>query len=108
MAWRHGTTRLLDYGAAGAPVGALPLLVIPSLINRAYVLDLSERASLMRWLAAPGEGRGFRPFLVDWGAPGTGERRFDLTRYIAGRLARGPARSSADRRSVRGRSPRSV
>lgn len=91
VAWREGTTRLLDYGAvADAPADALPLLVVPSLINRAYVLDLSARASLMRWLAGPreqaGEGRGFRPFLVDWGAPGTGERRFDLTRYIAGRL----------------------
>jgi polyhydroxyalkanoate synthase len=87
VAWRDGTARLLDFGAAGgAPAHGLPLLVIPSLINRAYVLDLSERASLMRWLAAPGEGRGFRPFLVDWGAPGTGERRFTLTDYIAGRL----------------------
>ncbi len=91
VAWRDGTTRLLDYGAAaGVPSDALPLLVVPSLINRAYVLDLSAQASLMRWLAAAGEqaagGRGFRPFLVDWGAPGSGERRFDLTRYIAGRL----------------------
>jgi polyhydroxyalkanoate synthase len=79
--WTAGTTRLLDYGGEG-----LPLLVIPSLINRGYVLDLSARASLMRWLAGPGEGRGFRPFLVDWDAPGATERRFDLTAYIAGRL----------------------
>lgn len=83
VAWRDGTTRLLDYGAT-APVGpaGLPLLVIPSLINRAHVLDLTSRASLMRWLAA----RGFRPFLVDWDAPGAAERGFDLTAYITGRL----------------------
>jgi len=83
VAWRDGTTRLLDYAATAAerPAG-LPLLVVPSLINRAYVLDLTARASLMRWLAA----RGFRPFLVDWDAPGAAERGFDLTAYIAGRL----------------------
>jgi polyhydroxyalkanoate synthase len=77
VAWTAGTTRLLDYGGEG-----LPLLVIPSLINRGYVLDLSARASLMRWLAQ----HGFRPFLVDWDAPGAAERGFDLTGYIAGRL----------------------
>src|SRR5690606_25917063 len=43
---------------------------------------LSARASLMRWLA----GQGFRPYLVDWGAPGAEERQFDLTAYVAARL----------------------
>lgn len=77
--WSAGTTRLLDYRAGGA---ALPLLVVPSLINRAYVLDLTPRRTLVRWLA----GRGFQPFLVDWDAPGPEERGFDLTGYIARRL----------------------
>lgn len=89
-AWQAGTTRLLDYGtvpgAAAAAATGLPLLVIPSLINRGYVLDLSARASLMRWLAGSGDGRGFHPYLVDWDAPGTAEHELDLTGYIAGRL----------------------
>ena len=75
--WQDGSTRLLDYGGAGAPV-----LVVPSLINRAYILDLMVEKSLLRWLAA----HGVRPLLVDWGAPGDLERRFTLTDYIAGRL----------------------
>src|SRR5437899_1827056 len=39
--WRAGTTTLRDYGSitAAAEVGR-PVLVVPSLINRAYVLDL--------------------------------------------------------------------
>jgi len=78
---RAGTTRLLDYGAAGA-AAACPVLVVPSLINRGYVLDLSAQRSLLRWLA----GQGLRPFLVDWDRPGPEERRFTLTDYIAGRL----------------------
>ncbi len=76
--WQEGTTRLLDYGAAGAP----PLLVVPSLINRAYILDLSAETSLPRFLATA----GVRPLLVDWGGPGELERGFGLTEYIAGRL----------------------
>jgi polyhydroxyalkanoate synthase subunit PhaC len=75
--WREGTTRLLDYGGDGATV-----LVVPSLINRAYVLDLMPEKSLLRWLA----GNGLRPLLVDWDQPGAVERRFTLTDYIAGRL----------------------
>ena len=82
--WRQGTTRLLDYGKNGGGVraGAPPVLVVPSLINRGYILDLAEDRSLMRWLAA----EGLRPILVDWGRPGPEERAFTLTDYIAGRL----------------------
>lgn len=84
--WREGTTRLLDYGLRGQkgrgkrPRGAV--LVIPSLVNRAYVLDLTARTSLMRHLAS----QGFRPFLVDWDAPGRAEKTFGLDDYIADRL----------------------
>ncbi len=79
--WQDGTTRVYDY-APEAPASARPLLLIPSLINRAYVLDLDEGNSLARFLAA----RGFRPFLVDWDAPGEVERGFGLSAYIDRRL----------------------
>jgi poly(3-hydroxyalkanoate) synthetase len=77
--WEEEETRLLDYGGTGRAV-----LFVPSLINRAYILDLMEDASMLRWLAA----RGIRPYLLDWGWPGPVERRFTLTDYIAGRLER--------------------
>ncbi|BAI72952.1 polyhydroxyalkanoate synthase [Azospirillum sp. B510] len=79
--WTEGGSRLLDYGAAA---GGRPVLFVPSLVNRGYILDLSRDRSLLRWLAA----RGLRPFLLDWGRPGPLERRFTLTDYIAGRLER--------------------
>ncbi len=79
--WAEGGTRLLDYapGTAGPPV-----LLVPSLINRAEVLDLMPGRSLLRFLA----GQGVRPLLLDWGWPGEAERHFTLTDYIAGRLER--------------------
>ncbi len=77
--WREGTTRLLDF----RPDGGQPVLFVPSLVNRAYILDLSAERSLLRWLATE---TGLRPLLVDWGAPGEAERKFTLTDYIAGRL----------------------
>lgn len=78
--WREGAARLLDYGRAADP----PVLFIPSLVNRAHVLDLDEGASLLRWLA----GQGLRPLLLDWGWPGPAERRFTVTDHVAGRLDR--------------------
>jgi poly(3-hydroxyalkanoate) synthetase len=79
--WAEGDTRLLDYGRAP---GGIPVLFVPSLINRAYVLDLAGGQSMLRWLA----GHGVRPLLLDWGWPGETERRFTLTDYVAGRLER--------------------
>jgi polyhydroxyalkanoate synthase len=84
--WREGNSRLLDHGDArgGGPGGGPTLLLVPSLVNRHYVLDLAEGRSLVRWLAA----RGLRPLLLDWGRPGETERRFALADYVAGRLSR--------------------
>lgn len=80
--WRQGTTALLDFRLADCPADAPPVLVIPSLINRSYILDLSAKRSVMRYMAA----KGLAPFLVDWDAPGAEEAGFTLTDYIAGRL----------------------
>lgn len=77
--WREGTTRLLDYGCGDAGPA---VLVVPSLINRYHVLDILPERSFLRHLA----GRGLRPLVVDWDAPGRRERDFDLTDYVAGPL----------------------
>ncbi|MEL6678386.1 MAG: alpha/beta fold hydrolase [Pseudomonadota bacterium] len=90
--WSDGASRLLDCG----PRDGRPVLLVPSLINRAYVLDLLPDRSLVADLAAA----GFAPLLMDWGAPGGAERSFGLEDYmqrrlrpalaIARALARGP------------------
>ena len=75
--WRSGSTSLLDYGGSG-----LPLLLIPSLINRSYILDLGPGEGFCSWLRS----NGARPLLLDWGEPGDTEVRFDLDAYVAERL----------------------
>jgi poly(3-hydroxyalkanoate) synthetase len=85
--WAEGGSRILDYGGQGPRT-----LFVPSLVNRAHVLDLDQGASMMRWLAA----NGVRPLLLDWGWPDEAARRFTLTDVIAGRLERALAASGAD------------
>lgn len=77
--WREGSSSLRDYGGIGPAC-----LFVPSLINKSYILDLSEQHSLLRWLA----GQGVNPWLLDWGHPGGLEHGFTLDDYIAGRLTR--------------------
>jgi polyhydroxyalkanoate synthase len=87
--WREGNTRLLDFGAtdrAARKRRARAVLVVPSLINRWEVLDLTAEKSLLRAMAM----QGLRPYLVDWGTPDDTERRFDNAAYVA-RLERAAA-----------------
>ena len=83
--WQEGETRVLDYAEPSA--SGPTVLFVPSLVNRAYVLDLAENASMMRFLAR----QGLPIRLLDWGWPGEVERAFGLTDYIAGRLERAVA-----------------
>lgn len=78
--WRQGSARLLDYGAlpesntdAHAPV----VLLVPSLINRYYILDLEKNRSMARFLAAS----GCQVMLLDWQAPQKSEYSYDCTAY---------------------------
>ena len=82
LLWQAGTTRLLDYRNDATDRNLPPVLVVPSLVNRYYVLDLMPETSFLRWLA----NQGFPVFAIDWDAPGADERGFDLTAYTTERL----------------------
>lgn len=77
--WRRSAATLRPYGG---PHDAPPVLYVPSLINRAYILDLAEDRSLCRASAA----QGLHTFLLDWGDAGPAERQFTLTDYVEGVL----------------------
>ena len=86
--WQEGGSTLHDYAPGGA---GLPVLFVPSLVNRAYILDLAPGHSLLRYLVEA----GLRPLLLDWGWPGEVERSFTMTDYVAGRLNRAMAAAAA-------------
>jgi polyhydroxyalkanoate synthase len=74
--WREGATRLLDYGRDPA---APAVLVVPSLVNRYYVMDLLPGRSFLGHLAS----HDLRPLVVDWGSPGAAEAGLDLSGCLA-------------------------
>lgn len=70
----QGLSRVLDYG----PVDGVPVLVLPSLINPATVLDLLPGHSLLEAMCAS----GVRPLLIDWGEPDALTRQYDLDDFV--------------------------
>lgn len=84
VVWQAGSARLYDFGLDPSGDRQPPVLLVPSLVNRSYVLDLMRGRSLVRDLA----GRGLRPLLLDWGSPADerSERRFTLDDYVSQRL----------------------
>lgn len=86
--------RLLRYrpGKAGI-VHKTPVLLVPSLINRHYVLDLMPGKSFVEFLV----GQGYDVYCIDWGTPAD-EDRFvtfdDVCDTWIGRAIRRAAKSS--------------
>lgn len=76
--WQSGAARL----RASGPMHGRPVLLVPSLINRAHVLDLLPERSLVRMLAAAGH----RAMLLDWGEPGPMELGFGIADHLARHL----------------------
>src|SRR5262249_27030402 len=68
--WQRGAAKLYDL--APDREDALAVFCVPSLINKHYVLDLYPEASFAQYLKA----QGFRPLILDWGAPGKDETSF--------------------------------
>jgi polyhydroxyalkanoate synthase subunit PhaC len=73
VVFRENKWRLLRYRATRAPDERhkTPLVLVPSLINRHYVLDLLPEKSFVEYLV----GQGHDVFLIDWGKP-TAEDRY--------------------------------
>ena len=82
----EGGAKLYRFRGAAKP-GLRPLLLVPSLINRWYVLDLRPGASLVEALV----GAGFDGWCLDWGTPEDEDRYLDWEAVLA-RLARATRR----------------
>lgn len=95
VVWTENKWRLLHF-APQTRRFARPVLVIPSLINRWYVLDLGPGRSVIEWLVA----QGHDVYCIDWGTPGPEDRYLtwdDIGGRYVGRAVRVAARTSGAR-----------
>lgn len=80
VVWRLNKTSLYYYLPVEKPENCyrVPLLLVYSLINKPYVLDLLPEISLIGSLLR----QGFEVYLLDWGEPGLEDAGMSLDDYI--------------------------
>lgn len=72
--------QLIQYNPTTDKVAAEPLLYVPPLVNRYYMIDLTEKQSFVKWLI--GEGRTV--FVISWVNPGPELKDKDVEDYVMG------------------------
>ena len=87
----EGRLRLLRYRPVVEHPAPIPLLIVPSLLHRYYLLDLVPGRSMVEYLV----GRGLDVYLLDWGTPGPQDRSTTFDQYIVGALRRAVQRVRA-------------
>jgi polyhydroxyalkanoate synthase len=68
---------LIQYRPATATVRQVPLLIVPPVINKFYVMDLAPGRSMVEYLV----GRGLQVFMISWRNPDARHAKWDLDTY---------------------------
>lgn len=76
--WEVQGMRLLHTPAVKRGVNLTPVLIMPSLINRAFIVDLEETHSFVAYLANAGRD----VYVLDWGAPVDLKRTYSINDYV--------------------------
>src|SRR5579875_237959 len=76
--YKENKLRLLHYTPVRKKLLPVPLLLVPPLINKYYILDLLPGNSFVEYLV----NHGVDTYLLDWGIPGDEDRYLELEDYI--------------------------
>jgi polyhydroxyalkanoate synthase len=77
VVFRNEVVQIVQYAPATPAVRAVPLLLVWSLINRFYILDLAPGRSFIEYAV----GRGISVFVTSWRNPTTAQAHWDLDTY---------------------------
>ena len=78
VVFQNALFQLIQYTPTTAKVAAEPLLYVPPLVNRFYMIDLVPRSSLIKWLVDQGQ----TVFVVSWVNPTAEHRDKGVEDYV--------------------------
>lgn len=78
IVYRNHLCELIQYEPTTNRVHETPILIVPSWINKYYVLDLSPENSLVTWLLA----QGFTVFMISWTNPDASYKQIGFQDYL--------------------------
>ncbi len=84
LLWQEERIKLWRYNPTTPSQHPIPVVCVPSLINRHYILDLLRGRSLVAYLLS----RGLNVFMLDWGNPTLRDKTVTLDTHIAGYMHR--------------------
>lgn len=76
--WENNQVKVLKYLPKSSETHPIPILLVPSLINRYYILDLLPNKSYVEFLV----NQGFSVYLIDWGVVDEADKFLTLEKYI--------------------------
>jgi len=76
--YRRGTLQLYHYRPVASEIYRVPIVMVMSLVSKAYIFDLGPGQSLVEFLI----NRGFDVYMIDWGTPRPEDRRLRLESYV--------------------------
>lgn len=78
VVWQNDLLQLIQYEPTTKDVAVEPLLYVPPLVNRYYMIDLQPKSSLVKWLV----DQGRTVFVISWVNPTDAHRDNAVEDYV--------------------------